>query len=151
MPIRPENRALYPDRDAWRNIRNHILDRCSQPDGIERCEQCGKPNHESVLCRRLQPLGSWSWYDVTTSNWRDDHGRPTGNPFTVERSTVKKTRVVLTIAHLDHDPTHNTPENLRAWCQACHLAHDTEQHRSTRARTRDLRAGQRRLFQNGGN
>lgn len=29
-------------------------------------------------------------------------------------------KVVLTIAHLDHNPANNAPENLRAWCQRCH-------------------------------
>lgn len=33
-------------------------------------------------------------------------------------------QVVLTIAHLDHDTTHNHPENLRALCQRCHFAWD---------------------------
>ncbi|NPV54540.1 MAG: HNH endonuclease [Firmicutes bacterium] len=32
--------------------------------------------------------------------------------------------VVLTVAHLDHDPTNNDPENLRALCQLCHNRHD---------------------------
>lgn len=30
-------------------------------------------------------------------------------------------RVVLTVAHMDHDPTHNEPGNLKAMCQWCHL------------------------------
>lgn len=33
-------------------------------------------------------------------------------------------RVVLTVAHLDHDVSNNAPENLRAWCQRCHLTYD---------------------------
>jgi 5-methylcytosine-specific restriction endonuclease McrA len=33
-------------------------------------------------------------------------------------------RVVLTVAHLDHDTTHNERANLRALCQACHLRLD---------------------------
>ena len=42
------------------------------------------------------------------------------------------TRVVLTTAHLDHDPTNNADENLAALCQRCHLAHDLDHHRVTR-------------------
>jgi 5-methylcytosine-specific restriction endonuclease McrA len=33
-------------------------------------------------------------------------------------------KVVLTVAHLDHSTTNSDPENLRAWCQRCHLAYD---------------------------
>ena len=42
-------------------------------------------------------------------------------------------RVVLTTAHLDHTPENCDPDNLRAMCQACHLAYDREHHAATRA------------------
>lgn len=40
------------------------------------------------------------------------------------------TRVVLTIAHLDHDSENHDvqDERLRAWCQACHLRCDRHRH-----------------------
>lgn len=44
-------------------------------------------------------------------------------------------RVVLTVAHLDHTPENCDPENLRAWCQRCHLHYDRHHHAQTRART----------------
>ena len=56
--------------------------------------------------------------------------------------------VVLTVAHLDHNPANCAPENLRALCQACHLAHDAAQHAKSAAATRRrrlLRAGQLEL------
>ena len=37
---------------------------------------------------------------------------------------VTGSRVVLTIAHLDHVPENCDPENLRAWCQRCHNTYD---------------------------
>lgn len=53
---------------------------------------------------------------------------------------VTGSRVVLTIAHLDHDPENNDPHNLRALCQKCHNTHDAahraQSRRSTRARAR---------------
>jgi len=50
-------------------------------------------------------------------------------------------RVVLTIAHLDHDPTNNDPANLRALCQRCHNTHDSAHRRANaRARLRKARA-----------
>lgn len=33
-------------------------------------------------------------------------------------------KVVLTVAHLDHDSTNSDEMNLRAMCQRCHLAYD---------------------------
>ena len=44
---------------------------------------------------------------------------PNGAPHPVTGSTA-----VLTVAHLDHDPTHNDPDNLRHLCQRCHNTHD---------------------------
>lgn len=47
--------------------------------------------------------------------------------------------VVLTIAHLDHTPEHSQPENLRAWCQRCHLTYDALHHAETARQTRNHR------------
>jgi hypothetical protein len=37
-------------------------------------------------------------------------------------------RVVLTVSHLDHDPTNSATSNLAAGCQRCHLAYDLHRH-----------------------
>lgn len=58
-------------------------------------------------------------------------------------------RVVLTVAHLDHDPANCNPSNLRAWCQPHHLRYDARQHARNAAATRrrrQLDAGQQTLF-----
>ena len=57
--------------------------------------------------------------------------------------TDEGSRVVLTVAHLDHQPENNDPENLRAWCQRCHLTYDAGHHADTARRTRT--AGQSEL------
>ncbi|HZI31283.1 MAG TPA: hypothetical protein VFF11_03010 [Candidatus Binatia bacterium] len=49
---------------------------------------------------------------------------------------VTGSKVVLTVAHRDHDTTHNTPENLAAWCQRCHLTYDAKLHAQHAAETR---------------
>ncbi len=49
---------------------------------------------------------------------------------------VTGSRVVLTIAHLDHTPEHNDPSNLRAWCNRCHLTYDAQLHARNAAETR---------------
>jgi hypothetical protein len=37
---------------------------------------------------------------------------------------VTGSRVILTVAHLDHDILNNDDENLAALCQRCHLNYD---------------------------
>jgi 5-methylcytosine-specific restriction endonuclease McrA len=55
----------------------------------------------------------------------------------VENDTMRgETRIVLTIAHLDHDISNNEPSNLRALCQRCHLRWDHAQHQINAALTR---------------
>lgn len=93
MPIKPENKHLYPAE--WKTIREMILERAHH-----HCEFCGVANGLCVYNGKR-------WYPV-----------------------------VLTIAHLDHDPTNNDPSNLRALCQRCHLKYDAEHHAETRAKTR---------------
>lgn len=44
--------------------------------------------------------------------------------------------IVITIAHLDHTPENNDPDNLRAWCQRCHNRYDAPHRRLNAARTR---------------
>jgi hypothetical protein len=39
-------------------------------------------------------------------------------------------KVVLTVAHLDHVPENCADENLKAMCQRCHLRYDQHHHRS---------------------
>ena len=54
-------------------------------------------------------------------------------------------RVVLTVAHLDHNPANCDPANLRAWCQPHHLRYDAQHHARNAANTRrnrKLDAGQ---------
>jgi len=57
-----------------------------------------------------------------------------------EEHPVTLSRVVLTVAHLDHVPENvGTPgdrPNLKAWCQRCHLTYDAAHHAQTRRETR---------------
>lgn len=55
-----------------------------------------------------------------------------------EPHPVTGSRVVLTIAHLDHDPGNCDPANLRAWCQRGHTTYDAPHHARTRHQTRSF-------------
>jgi 5-methylcytosine-specific restriction endonuclease McrA len=52
---------------------------------------------------------------------------------------ITGSRVVLTVAHLDHNPANNTDANLRTWCQKCHNGHDGPHRRANAAHTRAAR------------
>lgn len=53
---------------------------------------------------------------------------------------VTGSRVVLTVAHLDHDETSSDPANLKAMCQRCHLTYDARHHQANAAATRRRKA-----------
>ncbi|MCP3811728.1 hypothetical protein NLX62_05210 [Mycobacteriaceae bacterium Msp059] len=57
-------------------------------------------------------------------------------------------KVVLTVAHLNHTPEDCDEDNLRAMCQGCHLHYDSEHHKQTSAATRraELEAQMEPLF-----
>ena len=59
-----------------------------------------------------------------------------------ERARWARGKVVLTVAHLDHDPANCDPANLRAFCNRCHLRYDAPLHvkHSAETRRRKLKA-----------
>jgi hypothetical protein len=108
MPIRPENQARYPA--DWAAISKRI--RFDRANG--RCECDGR------CARPLYHLAG----DGRCVNVNGAPAVGTGS------------RVVLTVAHLDHTPENCADDNLKAMCQGCHLHYDREHHAETRARTR---------------
>ena len=59
---------------------------------------------------------------------------------------MRRTRVVLAAAHLDHDPSNNRRRNLKSLCQRCHLIHDRPHHLARRRITYLLRRALGDLF-----
>ena len=106
------------------------------PAVIERakgkCERCQLVNHSTAFAIKLNVKGDDNKYKIRSLWFRNelDAIRESGCPIEdqeeyVERF-VKKVKVVLTVAHLDHDETNHdvSIERLRAWCQLCHLRYD---------------------------
>ena len=116
MPIRPENKHLYPKN--WPKIRCKILARAAC------CESCGVKNYERGIRDKKGTL--WP-LDGLLSVFEDTGSMIDG----------KVIKIVLTIAHLDHDPTNNDHENLRALCQKCHNNHDAEHRAKNRKKNRE--------------
>lgn len=125
MPIRPQHRWLYPI--DWQQITDAV--RFQRAKG--RCEQCARP-HGQLICH----LGDGRWWDRERSLWIDPSGRPIKRnappaPLPTHNLTTK---VFLATAHLDHNPSHSHPRNLKAFCQRCHIIHDREEHLRRRRR-----------------
>lgn len=122
MPIKPENRARYPKN--WRDIVAQVRERsgnrcegsplypdCRAPNGWIRNRRTGELTEDGMLAE------AWEFAD--------------GDKVSV---------IVLTTGHLDHAPENCDLENLRHWCQRCHLAYDAEHHKQTAYATRKARA-----------
>lgn len=59
-----------------------------------------------------------------------------------EPHPVTGSKVILTVAHIDHDKTNNRFYNLAALCQRCHLSHDIKQHADNRKYGRSWKGNQ---------
>ena len=110
----------------------------------------------SCARQRLYPGGSLrsdAWLAIRAAILRRAGGACEGTPGHPDCRAPDRQRhpetgamVVLTIAHLDHDPTHNEAGNLRALCQRCHNAYDAPHRRRNAAETLRRRRAVRDLF-----
>lgn len=130
MPIRESQKALYPPN--WKEISLRIrFDRAKS-----RCEcrgECGDHWHPYRYLEVDGRCGALNGQPIQKID-------ADGIPYKSGKS------VVLTVAHLNHDPRDVRDENLRALCQRCHLARDRHNHSCTRAETRDANRGQADMF-----
>lgn len=121
MPIRHENRWYYPI--DWPQLSAEIRFRRAGA----RCERCRRPH-----MRLTVHLGDGRWWDAELTTWRDGRGRQLRKRPGHVLDHARTTYVVLACAHLDHDPSNNSPQNLAALCQRCHMLHDAAEHRFQR-------------------
>jgi hypothetical protein len=63
-----------------------------------------------------------------------------------EPARYAKGKVILTVAHLNHDPGDCRNENLKAMCQKCHLRYDTTHHQKNARETRRKKRALAELF-----
>ncbi len=163
MPIKTENRVLYPK--DWPGISLAAKERAGW-----KCQHPG--------CTAMQyAVGHWQRFGGEPWVWRPFEGnKPAstasdnafdlagegcnsyGNRWTYKdaRAFVTKywvptdedwpTIIVLTVAHLDHTPENCAESNLRAMCQRHHLAYDHHHHRKNAQATRRARSGMAELF-----
>lgn len=142
MPIKPENRALYPK--DWPEISRQAKERAGW-----------KCQHPGCLARQYS-IGIW-WREDGVHRWAEQY--PPEPTYSEARQVAAEAFwevqhvggepcivIVLTVAHLNHDPTDCRPENLAAMCQRHHLAYDHDHHRANAQATRRAKAGTLELF-----
>ena len=111
-----------------------------------KCERCGAPNGQWILRGEWQ--GGPAWQNDDGQIYCAETGRYMGDNYVGEICTSEKTkaiRVVLTVAHLDHNVKNNSFFNLAALCQRCHLRHDAALHAQNAKATRLRKSGQQQL------
>jgi hypothetical protein len=145
VPIRAEQRALYPPN--WREISAEIRKRANHC-----CETCGLRNY-SVGYRdkdgAFHPLAGSGPCDCAGQGREWPSLQPITHREAREFAEVQNTEadgrdadghrwfvIVLTVAHLDHDPRNCAPSNLKALCQKCHLDYDQAHHQQNASATR---------------
>lgn len=127
----PCNYKDYPDN--WKTeIRPSILERDNHS-----CVICGVPNYAIGF---RDNNGNFQPYEI-----------PAGLTFEISRDIAKGCglrliKIVLTIAHLDHDVKNNDYKNLAAMCQLHHITHDKEQHARNARATIAAKKNQALLF-----
>jgi len=105
------------------------------------------PSNWEALSRRIRFVRASGRCECTGQCGHDHGGRC--EALHDVHHPVTGSRVVLTVAHLDHMPEHNDESNLLAMCQRCHLAYDRVEHAESRRRRRDVERGQHSLFDGG--
>lgn len=126
MPI---NYSEYPPN--WKTeIRPAILKRAN-----DCCEDCNVPNY-ALIYRPFKNKPDW---ELAPEGMMADAMALDG---------VKFTKIILTIAHLDHDKLNHDVklDRLKALCQRCHLKYDLKRHVNNRKYGRKHDSNNYKLF-----
>ncbi len=127
MPI---DYSKYPPN--WKDLRKQVLERaksCCEWEG------CGVPNYE-VGYRGVD--GKWySWKEIEDAlelRGKDMFDNVLKHHIKKNGEAKRGTRIVLTVAHLDHDEENHevTIDRLRAYCQYHHLNYDKDEKKKRR-------------------
>ena len=119
MPI---DYKQYPEN--WKSeIRPRILERANN-----KCEFCGVENHSAIFRGTINGKEVYQNDKADVFNAENSEYMFTDYYAEIEAPETRKAiKVVLTVAHLDHDTTNNDDSNLKALCQRCHNRYDIKQ------------------------
>lgn len=132
MPINYKN---YPEN--WKTkIRPAIMERAKNC-----CEFCGVKNYAYVfrgIINKNQPTEKEVYQNADGDVFDANNSQFLFNDFWVNiypltgKPEQKAVKIVLTIAHLDHDINNNDYSNLKALCQRCHNRYDVAHRKESR-------------------
>ena len=133
MPI---DYKKYPPN--WKDLRKQVLQRANNC-----CEFCGLPNYAVgyredciffPICGNIEVdkagRGELPYKEARLVCKVNNQNQPSNEKYII---------IVLTIAHIDHDPENHSVsiDRLRALCQKCHLALDKDKHLQTRQKSKN--------------
>ena len=143
MPIRPENKARYPK--DWPAISRAARERsgwkCQQPGCDARQYAVGVWEETGGFFIELAINASYG--EARQRAAEESFARHGDGPAPADEKIIV---IVLTVAHLNHEPEDCRPENLAAMCQRHHLAYDAAHHKQTAYATRKAAAKTGDLF-----
>lgn len=168
MPIKPENAARYPKdwpevslqakvRAGWRCMhRDPGGRRCGAMQYSVGTWVCwgGAPhqwrpiegNQPATTAQDREFFMAGEGRDVRGERWTYSAARSFIDRWWGPEEDGRPIVIVLTVAHLNHQPEDCAPENLAAMCQRHHLAYDHDHHRANAQATRRAKAGTLELF-----
>jgi hypothetical protein len=151
MPIKPENRAIYPD--DW-----GVLSRDAKERAGWRCAHAGCTARQYAVGHWIRQGVRETWVEL----WCEHDAEPEPGAYGRARQRAAEHQfsisgddpkphlevivIVLTTAHLNHDPSDCRPQNLAPLCQRHHLQYDAKHHAETAYMTRRARANTDDLF-----
>lgn len=91
-----------------------------------------------AISTRIKERAGWACESVP--------GQPPCRARHGQRHPITGAVVVLTVAHLDHQPEHCEDSNLRALCQRCHNRYDQPHRKKNAAHTRRAQKQNGELF-----
>lgn len=127
MPIRAENLGRYPK--DWPQISLRVREQAGH-----KCEHCGVRN------------GAWGYREEGRFHDVGHEGFPRGYRPPFDWGGRRIIRIILTVAHLDHQPENCERSNLRALCQQCHNRLDAKMRASGLRARRHAEKGVADLF-----
>lgn len=132
MPISKALKHLYPSN--WAQLSRQLKEQAGWC-----CQQCGVPQYAIAHWdgERYQLVKGSQYYDQLEYTHSYQSAVAAKQALTEWGDyPAKLIVVVLTTAHLDHDPSNNAPDNLRVLCARCHLKYDQAHHATSRLRNK---------------
>jgi hypothetical protein len=130
MPVRPERKHLYPA-----NWKSEIVPAVRKRSG-NRCEKCGV-RHGQLIARTTDGRGFihiGMAFFPSSPVIDADTGMATGQ-YAADVQLQPVIKIILTVAHLNHDEADCRMENLAHWCQLHHNRLDAK-HRAIGVKAR---------------